>query len=163
MSGPSDLRTFGLPDHRTSGLPDHRTSPRFFPGFSTLGTAGEAIFRFLRKQHSIPLRSDMRPISLTKTLASAGVLLVVLLLASCGGTRSASTPAQSEKSVPVVVSDLLLPAPPALDTVRAGEFDFGKMWTFDFPPIEYFNATYSMLISVESATMTSASESTRDC
>jgi len=25
-----------------------------------------------------------------------------------------------------------------LDTVRAGRFDQGKMWTFEFPPVEYF-------------------------
>jgi hypothetical protein len=29
-----------------------------------------------------------------------------------------------------------------LDTVHAGQFDTGKMWTFDFPPIEYFSKTY---------------------
>ena len=29
-----------------------------------------------------------------------------------------------------------------LDTVRAGTFDYGKMWTFEYPPAEYFSATY---------------------
>ncbi|MBT8488833.1 MAG: S46 family peptidase, partial [Gemmatimonadetes bacterium] len=29
-----------------------------------------------------------------------------------------------------------------LDTVRAGRFDQGKMWTFEFPPIEYLAETY---------------------
>lgn len=29
------------------------------------------------------------------------------------------------------------------DTVKAGRFDNGKMWTFDFPPIDYFEKTYS--------------------
>ena len=28
------------------------------------------------------------------------------------------------------------------DTVQAGKFDNGKMWTFDYPPIEYLSATY---------------------
>lgn len=28
------------------------------------------------------------------------------------------------------------------DTVKAGQFDNGKMWTFDFPPAEYFEKTY---------------------
>lgn len=28
------------------------------------------------------------------------------------------------------------------DTVKAGQFDNGKMWTFDFPPTEYFEKTY---------------------
>ncbi len=29
-----------------------------------------------------------------------------------------------------------------LDTVRAGAFDYGKMWTFEYPPAEYFSETY---------------------
>lgn len=29
-----------------------------------------------------------------------------------------------------------------LDTVQAGPFDQGKMWTFDHPPLEYFAETY---------------------
>ncbi|MGC8595095.1 MAG: S46 family peptidase [Candidatus Kryptoniota bacterium] len=28
------------------------------------------------------------------------------------------------------------------DTVRAGQFDTGKMWTFDYPPVNYFEQTY---------------------
>jgi hypothetical protein len=30
-----------------------------------------------------------------------------------------------------------------LDTIRAGEFDDGKMWTFEYPPLEYFGGTYA--------------------
>lgn len=30
----------------------------------------------------------------------------------------------------------------ALDTIRAGRFDGGKMWTFEYPPGEYFTETY---------------------
>ncbi|KAB2907547.1 MAG: S46 family peptidase [Ignavibacteriales bacterium] len=29
-----------------------------------------------------------------------------------------------------------------LDTVKAGKFDTGRMWTFDFPPTDYFTAAY---------------------
>ncbi|MDT8437100.1 MAG: S46 family peptidase, partial [Gemmatimonadota bacterium] len=29
-----------------------------------------------------------------------------------------------------------------LDTVQAGRFDYGKMWTFEYPPAEYFSETY---------------------
>ncbi len=29
-----------------------------------------------------------------------------------------------------------------LDTVKAGRFDTGKMWTFDSPPVEYFQEAY---------------------
>jgi hypothetical protein len=31
---------------------------------------------------------------------------------------------------------------PATDTVRAGRFDQGKMWTFEYPPDRYFSETY---------------------
>jgi len=30
-----------------------------------------------------------------------------------------------------------------LDTVQSGLYDMGKMWTFDFPPMEYFKSTYN--------------------
>jgi hypothetical protein len=30
-----------------------------------------------------------------------------------------------------------------LDTVRAQKFDIGKMWTFDYPPVDYFSETYN--------------------
>ncbi len=29
-----------------------------------------------------------------------------------------------------------------LDTIQAGQFDYGKMWTFEYPPSEYFSQTY---------------------
>ncbi len=29
------------------------------------------------------------------------------------------------------------------DTVKAGKFDTGKMWTFEYPPMAYFNSTYN--------------------
>ena len=30
-----------------------------------------------------------------------------------------------------------------LDTVKAGKFDNGKMWTFEYPPLEYFKSAYN--------------------
>jgi hypothetical protein len=33
-------------------------------------------------------------------------------------------------------------APQGADTIRAGRFDNGKMWTFEYPPIEYLRETY---------------------
>ena len=30
-----------------------------------------------------------------------------------------------------------------LDTVKAGKFDMGKMWTFEYPPIDYFQKEYN--------------------
>ena len=34
------------------------------------------------------------------------------------------------------------PGQEALDSVRAGRFDFGKMWTFEYAPTDYFTTTY---------------------
>ncbi len=31
---------------------------------------------------------------------------------------------------------------PGLENIKAGQFDTGKMWTFDFPPVDYFQKTY---------------------
>jgi hypothetical protein len=36
-----------------------------------------------------------------------------------------------------------------LDTVKAGKFDTGKMWTFDFPPSDYFENIYAFRPSEE--------------
>ncbi len=30
-----------------------------------------------------------------------------------------------------------------LDTIKAGKFDTGKMWTFEYPPVDYFNSEYN--------------------
>ena len=30
-----------------------------------------------------------------------------------------------------------------LDTVKAGQFDNGKMWTFEYPPMDYFSQAYN--------------------
>ena len=29
-----------------------------------------------------------------------------------------------------------------LDTIKAGRFDTGKMWTFEYPPTDYFEEEY---------------------
>jgi hypothetical protein len=36
-----------------------------------------------------------------------------------------------------------------LDDVRAGRFDFGKMWTFEYAPAEYFGETYGFAADEE--------------
>jgi hypothetical protein len=30
-----------------------------------------------------------------------------------------------------------------LDTIKAGRFDNGKMWTFEYPPMDYFEEEYA--------------------
>ncbi len=49
----------------------------------------------------------------------------------------------------LLVSALLMPASITaqvggldLDTIRMGRFDYGKMWTFEYPPMDYFSETY---------------------
>lgn len=36
-----------------------------------------------------------------------------------------------------------------LDTIKAGQFDTGKMWTFDYPPVDYFAKTYGFKPNAE--------------
>ena len=78
-------------------------------------------------------------------------LSAALLLAACGGGPSpAPAPAPAPQAAPAPEPQ---PAPEApapeplvygvdLDTIRAGRFDQGKMWTFENPPVEYFAETY---------------------
>lgn len=42
----------------------------------------------------------------------------------------------------IITSTTFAQAPFNPDTVKAGRFDNGKMWTFDYPPAEYFQKTY---------------------
>ena len=36
-----------------------------------------------------------------------------------------------------------------LDTIKAGKFDTGKMWTFEYPPLDYFKTKYNFAPSQE--------------
>ncbi len=67
------------------------------------------------------------------TLRSAIIALAILpgtLLAQRTAARPATTATQRE-------------SPSWADTVRAGRYDLGKMWTFEYAPAEYFSRTYS--------------------
>jgi len=48
-------------------------------------------------------------------------------------------PAEAASPAP---EEIPVSADPSLDTVRAGKFDNGKMWTFEYPPLEYLRQTY---------------------
>ena len=85
-----------------------------------------------------------------------------LIALACGGGAApmppmATDPPREERPEPVL--DVDTPAPPAspveaeapappriagLDTVRAGRFDNGRMWTFENPPADYLRETYAI-------------------
>ena len=54
-----------------------------------------------------------------------------------------SAPPQAQPAAPVPPAPQAPVSDPALDTVRAGVFDNGKMWTFEYPPLDYLRETYS--------------------
>ena len=87
------------------------------------------IFRKDRRQHtSQPNTSDtvMTFSDLLSACTRLPVLSIVLLTALATGRIDAQTGADRA----------------ALDTIRAGRFDGGKMWTFEYSPGEYFTETY---------------------
>ena len=83
-----------------------------------------------------------------------------LVAFACGGgagpmPQMATDPPSSAEREPVVAAEApALPAasaatqsqPPVagLDTVRAGRFDNGRMWTFEYPPVDYLRETYGI-------------------
>ncbi|MGE0158778.1 MAG: S46 family peptidase [Gemmatimonadales bacterium] len=83
-----------------------------------------------------------------KSLVQLAALCGAPLLVSCGGAAPAPAPAPA----PVPAAPVPAPAPAPvpfvygvdLDTVQAGPFDQGKMWTFDAPPVEYFAEEYGL-------------------
>ena len=84
-------------------------------------------------------------------LSALGSFLL-LFLSSCAGSpgpEAGPAPPQAvpptEAEAPAAPEARETPPPPvdpALDTVRAGVFDNGKMWTFEYPPLEYLEETY---------------------
>lgn len=53
-----------------------------------------------------------------------------LIALGCLGLLAANNPLQAQQS--------------SLDTVQARQFDMGKMWTFENPPVDYFKETYDL-------------------
>ncbi len=62
-------------------------------------------------------------------------LLLTLVLAGCSSSGDATSYNQARKA--------------QLEQVKAGEFDNGRMWTFDYPPLDYFEKTYDFRPSQE--------------
>ncbi|HEX9950411.1 MAG TPA: S46 family peptidase [Rubricoccaceae bacterium] len=79
------------------------------------------------------------------------LLSLAVVVAACGTSREAAAPAAPAASAPVAATPMTAPAtapmtaPMAsgLDTVRAGRFDNGRMFTLDDAPREYFVEQYN--------------------
>ena len=83
--------------------------------------------------------------------ACAAVLSIGLTACASGGPAAApagpsDVVASSSGSEPAAAAaaepGFTAPLGVDLDTVQVGRFDFGKMWTFEFPPVEYFSQEY---------------------
>ena len=76
------------------------------------------------------------------------LLVLLLTLGACSSTEVVTAPpAPPAPAEPVAAAPAPAepPAPPMLidpDTVRAGQYDTGRMWTFDNPPRAYLTETY---------------------
>lgn len=74
-----------------------------------------------------------------KSVSSA--LLFSFLITACSSTQ------QTTRSVePIVLPEMELASPsllPTFEAVPAGQFDNGRMWTFEYAPADYFSSTYS--------------------
>jgi len=84
-------------------------------------------------------------VPLLRTLGFTALPLLVLM--GCAGPGVETMPPPVSPSSPRAEAPAPEPPPapvadPALDTVRAGVFDNGKMWTFEYPPLEYLEETY---------------------
>lgn len=82
-------------------------------------------------------------------LAAAALLLVAFWVVGCGGaTRETVVVTERPESIPSTEEQApqttapLVALPERADTVQARRFDQGKMWTFDAPPLDYFQEAY---------------------
>ena len=66
-------------------------------------------------------------------------IIILSLLAAAG-----CSPVREIQKSPSVISNGI-----NLDTVRAGAFDTGKMWTFEYAPVDYFSKEYNFTPSQE--------------
>lgn len=65
---------------------------------------------------------------LKKIIGSLTILVTILIITSCSSSEKITSTNTNNKI--------------DYDTVKAGKFDTGKMWTFEDAPVEYFKDTY---------------------
>lgn len=92
----------------------------------------------------------MKTISMCKTSLFAAGLLALLVAAGCATTTSevaviTERPKVSTEEREASVKEVVSIKPVSMiDTVSVGDFDAGKMWTFDNPPLDYFKEAYGL-------------------
>lgn len=83
-------------------------------------------------------------------LRSGRWAVVTLILIGCGSAGPGTVPAPAPAREPPAATPMAETAEPSVaDTVRAGRFDTGKMWTFENPPLDYFAEAYGFRPSTE--------------
>ncbi len=68
------------------------------------------------------------------------IIFLLLFAAGCASSNQMQQTAESQSNSNSWLN---------LDTVKAGKYDTGKMWTFDYPPVKYFQSEYNFNPSQE--------------
>ncbi len=82
----------------------------------------------------------------------AGLVLLAAGAAGCASSSDTTAPPDTTRPLPEVPRTIRIPTEEArrtglnLDTVEAGRFDQGRMWTFEDPPAEYFEEAYDLTL-----------------
>jgi hypothetical protein len=77
--------------------------------------------------------------NLGRLVPAAALLLVVGCSSSSGGDPQ---PAPAADPTPEATAPPPAPTMTVMEDIKAGKFDNGKMWTFEYPPLEYFADAY---------------------
>ncbi len=70
---------------------------------------------------------------LRNVFRSVAILMTVVLLAGCGSSGSMSSYEMARQK--------------SLEEIKAGPFDGGRMWTFEYAPVDYFEKTYGFKVT----------------
>ena len=92
--------------------------------------------------------------SVEKSIKLVLVACTILIYAGCATTTSemaviTERPQQSSEGTPEEPPAIELAQVPNLPEVVPGQFDAGKMWTFDNPPVDYFRETYGVEVTTQ--------------
>jgi hypothetical protein len=88
----------------------------------------------------ISLQSPSRKSSMNRVVGLFAVLCISL--AACATPQETVTVTDRPVRTPGIDRPVPQPEVSWVDTVTAGRFDYGKMWTFENPPLDYFEQEY---------------------